>query len=332
MVEKREASRVPILTQIEAQGDIATALGHARNISLGGMLIETPETLRAGATVIVRFFIPPDRKPIEAAGTVIRVESGKSMAVAFLGLRHTDQEKILTYINTIQKASAEPIHEEQFEMTKPTERRSARVFRRLPVVLSWQDDEGRSQQEAGETQLLSRYGAMVLTFTEWQPAQLLRITVPDTGKQGVARVVWVKSAQLTGRVEVGLEVLGSESFWEMEFAAHRADRASRRRGTRRTQRVAIMLSWTDEFGRGRQEEAETLVLSKHGALLSTSVVLPLSHRLQVWAPELDRKAEAEVVWLRSGEAPGRTHLAIEFVDRDDFWDLPLSSGDEPKVN
>lgn len=333
MSEKRCAPRVPILTQVEAQGDASTALGHARDISLGGMLIETPETLSRGATVIVRFFIPPDRKPVQAAGRVVRVEDGKTMGIAFLGLRQTDQEKVLQYIKEVSEASVGLLPEE-LEGVKLKQRRTARILRRLPVVLSWQDDEGHPQQEAGETQLLSRYGALVLTFTEFQPGQLLRVTVPDTGTQGVARVVWVRASQLAGRVEVGLEILGAEDFWGIEFPPHRPGTSEeewqeRRRGPRLARCLPVVLSWVDEFGRAREEPAETQLVSQHGALVRSPVALPLHQRLRLRALELNREAEAEVVWVESSEVPGRTDLAIEFVDTEDFWGIPFPSEGEP---
>jgi hypothetical protein len=329
MSEKRRAPRVPILTQVEAQGDTATALGHARDISLGGMLIETRETLREGATVIVRFFIPPDRKPIQAAGKVVRVEDNKAMGIAFLGLRPSDQEKVVSYIQEAEPSSAGLLPEE-LAGVKLQQRRSARILRRLPLVLSWQDDEGRPQQEAGETQLLSRHGATVLTFTEFEPGHLLRITVPDTDKQGVARVVWVNATQSGGRVEVGLEILGADNFWGIDFPPHRPEAAAeierdRRRGARLARSVAVVLTWIDEFGREREAEAETEILSQHGALVRSPVVLPLSQRLRLRAPHLEREAETEVVWVEKSEATGSADLALEFVDTEDFWGIPFPS-------
>jgi len=332
MSEKRRAPRVPILTQVEAQGDVSTALGHARDISLGGMLIETHETLREGATVIVRFFLPPDRKPIQAAGKVVRVEDNKAMGIAFLGLRPTDQEKVMSYIKEAHPSSPGLLPEE-LAGVKLQQRRSARILRRLPLVLSWQDDEGRPQQEAGETQLLSRHGATVLTFTEFEPGHLLRITVPDSGKQGVARVVWADAIKLGGRVQVGLEILGIDDFWGIEFPAHRPEAAAemerdRRRGARLARSVPVVLTWTDEFGREREAAAETEILSQHGALVRSPAALPLNQRLRLRAPHLEREAEAEVVWVELREATGSTDLALEFVDTDDFWGIPFPAEGE----
>ncbi len=333
--DKRQSPRAPILTQVEAQGAAANSLGHARDISLGGMLIETPDTLVEGSTVIVRFFLPQDPRPIQAAGLVVRVAAGSSMGIAFLGLRRTDQERVTDYIRSAHGRvnGKPPVPLDAFRLQQ---RRSARIARRVPVVLSWQDDDGRVQQEAAETQQLSKHGCMVSSFTEMQPGQLLRVTLPERGTQVVARVCWSQSLPSAGRVSLGLEFLGVDDFWQMEFPAHRPDAAAaiaddQRRGLRLPRRVGVVLTWTDEYGRGREQEVETRIISRHGALLACPTGFPLNQRLHLRAPELGRVAEAEVVWVQPG-LPGETEVAVEFVTGDDFWGLPFtpeaeSSGD-----
>lgn len=329
MKEKRQTPRAPILTQVEAQGDSATALGHARDISLGGMLIESPETLSEGATVIVRFFMPPDRKPIQAAGRIVRAREGETMGIAFMGLRQSDQEKIAEYIKGIQQVSEELLG---FQPGPGADghRRSARVHRRVPVQLSWQDEEGRPQQEAGETQLLSKHGALLLTFSELQPGQLVRLVAPES-RNAVARVVWVKPAQMVGRMEVGIEILGAEDFWGIEFVPYRAAYAGkrdRRRSARLPQKLPVVLSWTDEHGRRREEGAETILLSQYGALLMAPMALPVEHRLHLRLPEAKQEAEAEVIWVQEGDAPEQVELGIEFVEAENFWGIDFPADEE----
>ena len=189
MAGKRKTPRAPLLTQVEAQGGQAGTLGRTSDISVGGLLIETPDTLEIGATVVVRFFVPPEKTPIEAAGRVVRCEPGKCMAVAFLGLPDAHRRRIVDYIQKIQGEPAETALLEAPAGT-PRQRRSARIPRRVAVVLSWQDETGRPKQEAAETQLLSRYGAQVLAFSELKAGQLVRMSVPDTGKEGLSRIVY----------------------------------------------------------------------------------------------------------------------------------------------
>jgi len=216
MDDRRRAPRIPLLTQVEAQGEATAALGRACDISVGGLLIETPETFPAGATVIVRYLIPDQPPPIQAAGRVVRVTPGKCMAIACLGMRREDEERIVRYMAQAGAVkSGQPLLTQA--ETPSGKRRSARIPRRMSVVLSWRDADGRPQQESAETEFLSRHGAMLLSFSELEPGQLLRVSVPDTGKKGVSRVVYVRAAPVGGRMEVGLEVLGAENIWEMDF-------------------------------------------------------------------------------------------------------------------
>lgn len=318
MDDRRRAPRVPILTQVEAQGEANTALGRARDISVGGLLVETPETFSEGASVIVRFFIPSQPRPIQAAGRVVRVAPGKSMGIAFLGLRQADQEKVIDFISQVEGVQPEELFVPE-KTAGSQERRSARVPRRMSVILTWQDDEGRPQQESAETQLLSKHGAMLLSFSELEPGQILRIATPDRAQKGVSRVVYVKAAPVPGRVEVGLEVLGTENFWGLEFPAHDAGRPRRRRSGRILRRAPVVLCWTDEFGRARELAAETREWSPHGARIDSTTALPLDLRFRVRAPELGREAEAQVIHVQPGEVPGRTDLGIEFLNVENFW-------------
>lgn len=336
MGEKRKNSRAPILTQVEAQGDrlALSALGRASNVSVGGLLIETPDTLSEGVTAVIRFFLPPGRQPVEVAGRVVRVEPGRSMAIAFLGLPEGHRQKIVDYVHSIQGTPTEELLLQPRE-SWPRQRRSARIPRRVSVLLSWQDEAGRRRQETGETHLLSQYGALVLLFSELQPYQLVRLTVPEAGKEATSRVVWAMAAQLPGRVEVGLEFVGVENFWRLEFppdqlpAANPPGAVSRRRSPRLPRRVDVILNWVDDAGRVNEGYGQTLTLSKHGAALSSLVPLAEKQRLRLQAPEMNREAESRVVWARPGLLPGRTDLGIEFTEAQDFWGIPFPAGPEP---
>lgn len=327
MASKRKTPRAPILTQVEAQGEKLSALGRACDISVGGLLIETADTLAEGATVVVRFFVPPQRQPIEAAGRVVRVDPGKSMAIAFLGLPENHRKRIVDYIQSIQGTPAEKLLLEP-HAPSARQRRSARLPRRVAVVLNWQDETGRQRQEAAETHLLSKYGAMVLSFSELHAGQLVRMAVPDKGKEGLSRVVWTAAAPLPGRVAVGVEFMGVEDFWGVEFpadqqAAPEPPTIARRRSARLPRQIDVVLNWVDELGRVREEYAQTKMLSQHGAAVSSVVGLPEKQRFRLRAPETNREAESRVVWVQPGDVPGRTDLGVEFLEVEDFWGIPF---------
>jgi len=322
---KRKTPRAPLLTQVEAQGGHAGTLGRTSDISVGGLLIETPDTLAIGATVVVRFFVPPEKTPIEAAGRVVRCEPGKCMAVAFLGLPDAHRRRIVDYIQKIQGEPADTALLEAPAGT-PRQRRSARIPRRVAVLLSWQDETGRPKQEAAETQLLSRYGAQVLAFSELKAGQLVRMSVPDTGKEGLSRIVYAAAAPVPGRVEVGVEVVGADNVWGITFPPDQQQgpeppKVARRRSARLPRQIDVVLNWVDEMGRVREEAAQTQMVSKHGAAVTAPAALAVRQHMRLRVPEMGREAESQVVWVKPGEIPGRTDLGVEFLQAEDFWGI-----------
>jgi len=67
---------------------------HTRNISLGGVFIETETTLPFGARVGLKFRLPTQHEPIEAEGQVrwLEMEEGhvRGIGIRFDGLRARD--------------------------------------------------------------------------------------------------------------------------------------------------------------------------------------------------------------------------------------------------
>ncbi|MGH9805057.1 MAG: PilZ domain-containing protein [Candidatus Acidiferrales bacterium] len=324
--------RVPLLTQVEERRENFTTLGWTKDISLGGLSITTQQTLPAGTTVVVRFGLPGRTRAIEAAGCVAWVVPGKSMGIGFLGLLEEDRQRIADYVATLPELSEEEAAARSFTLPEGR-RRSARLPRKISVTLLWQDAHGQQQQDAAETVLVSQYGAMVATFTPLQPGRLVWVVVPAlNNKKELARVVWVNTATRTGRVEMGIEMLGAENFWEIEFPAQAAESAEpRSRGQRRSarleQRQDVVLNWEDEWGRAREEAAQTWGICQHGALVGSRVALAERQILRIRVPELNREGEARVVHARPGFVPGYTDLGIEFIGPEDFWGFEFPPDD-----
>ncbi len=326
--DKRRAKRVPILTQVEAQGDRRSVLGQGKNISVTGMLVETPETFPIATSVVVRFFLPPDRFRVEAAGRVVWEDEGRSIGIVFTGLMDAHREKISAYTGSTS--------EEPTALVPPpaegtvAERRSGRILRRLAIILSWQDADGHQQLEATETQLLSKYGALVLATSELQKGQLIWVTLADTNRKAQARVVFGMLSQSAGKRAVAFELLGEEDFWGVEFPpAHAPTPVSRRRSGRVEHGYEVVLVWKDEWGRTREDPAQTRILSDYGAEVIAPIALPVGSRLRLRVPKLDREADAQVISARAGEQPGRVELGLELVGVEDFWDvdIPPEAGD-----
>lgn len=96
-------------------------------------------------------------------------------------------------------------------------RRSPRKVAFLPVRLH-SLIPGRPWEEETQTQVLSRYGAMVKCEHAVETNQSLLVTRLDTGLQAEARVAW-RRPRMVGRKEVGIELLDCENFWGLDWSA-----------------------------------------------------------------------------------------------------------------
>ena len=88
--DRRYDRRVPI--DFSHEGSSFSA--HTRNISLGGVFIETEQTLPFGARVTMKFRIPTQAEPIDVEGQVrwLEMDEGRlrGLGVRFEGLRARD--------------------------------------------------------------------------------------------------------------------------------------------------------------------------------------------------------------------------------------------------
>ncbi|HXU73332.1 MAG TPA: TIGR02266 family protein [Polyangia bacterium] len=88
--DRRYDRRVPIEFNHEGSGFAA----HTRNISLGGVFIETDQTLPFGAKVSLKFHVPTQAEAIEVEGQVrwLEMDEGRlrGLGVRFEGLRARD--------------------------------------------------------------------------------------------------------------------------------------------------------------------------------------------------------------------------------------------------
>jgi uncharacterized protein (TIGR02266 family) len=88
--DRRYDRRVPI--DFSHEGSSFTA--HTRNISLGGVFIETEQTLPFGAKVSLKFKVPTQAEAIEVDGQVrwLEMDEGRlrGLGVRFEGLRARD--------------------------------------------------------------------------------------------------------------------------------------------------------------------------------------------------------------------------------------------------
>lgn len=88
----RKHPRVPLVTEVEA-----VSVGRTENLSAGGLLVVTRETLEPQTHVTVRFTLPPKQR-IETTGIVVHSLPQVSMGIRFLELKEADRKAIEEYV------------------------------------------------------------------------------------------------------------------------------------------------------------------------------------------------------------------------------------------
>ena len=104
--ERRRAKRVELPVRIECKTTGRFVLGRCENVSETGILIKSLETFDARREVTVRFGLPPKGTgpAVSAAGTVVRVEPGKSMALKFANMSAGCRTYLAQYIQQVAES------------------------------------------------------------------------------------------------------------------------------------------------------------------------------------------------------------------------------------
>lgn len=108
--EQRKTERALLIIQVEFKAAGDYTLGHLQDISEGGLLVLTPETVASGSEVIVRLNLPPYTPGvfIESQGLVVRVQPARSMGIEFLQLNEQQQQAIARYVRQTIEGEGAP--------------------------------------------------------------------------------------------------------------------------------------------------------------------------------------------------------------------------------
>ena len=97
-------------------------------------------------------------------------------------------------------------------------RRGERVMIRIPVKVYGMGRDGQHINEAAETAVVSRHGALLRLSTPLKHATTLEIMNNFTQKTEKFRVVWVSDKAKEGKFDVGVELMAPhEEFWGVRF-------------------------------------------------------------------------------------------------------------------
>lgn len=95
--DRRQFPRVPLATQIYC--DECMTLAFSRDLSEGGMFIETREPLREGARINVRFHLDDEGPVVVASAKVCYVVERLGMGVEFLEMFPDDRARVRNYVS-----------------------------------------------------------------------------------------------------------------------------------------------------------------------------------------------------------------------------------------
>ena len=106
---RRSSERVRLITQVESKTACdVNSLGHSENISSGGLLVATRDTIEPRTMVIVRFHLPSRTRAnfIETVGEVVRERPAESMGIRFLNLSFWDRKAIEEFVQRAEETDA----------------------------------------------------------------------------------------------------------------------------------------------------------------------------------------------------------------------------------
>jgi PilZ domain len=97
-------------------------------------------------------------------------------------------------------------------------RRSARLTMHLRVVVSGVNAQSQNFEERTETVEVSKYGAKIHLGQDLRVGALLSLERPDAERASKFRVVYQNPPEAdNARRETGIEFVGADSFWGIQF-------------------------------------------------------------------------------------------------------------------
>ncbi len=107
---------------------------------------------------------------------------------------------------------------ETTEVKTSDQRRSSRVFTRIPVRAAGKDSEGRKFRESSQTIVINAHGGLLYLHATLQLGSELVIANPATEEEQECRIVYLGDTSEKG-TRIGVEFLSpSPRFWGVEFA------------------------------------------------------------------------------------------------------------------
>jgi len=107
---------------------------------------------------------------------------------------------------------------ETTEVKTSDQRRSSRVFTRIPVRASGRNLDGRKFRESSQTIVINAHGGLLYLQAPLEPGSEILLINPATEEEQECRVVYIGDTSDKG-TRIGVEFLSpAPHFWGVEFA------------------------------------------------------------------------------------------------------------------
>lgn len=198
-----------------------------------------------------------------------------------------------------------------------------RRYPRLPLTAHVESlASGRST--TGRTGDIGMGGILVLSSETLGPGTEVRVSFELPGGHRVDAPGEVVHASPCGRMGIRFLML-RDSDWDAIADYIEQIRPYKRRSARLPRHLLVSLRWRDREGNWQEEPAETVLISKHGAMIVTPARLKPGEDATVFWPEAGREAEARIVFREIRGAGQLPELAFEFVSDQGFWGIEFPS-------
>ncbi|MCI0354973.1 MAG: hypothetical protein L0099_08050 [Acidobacteria bacterium] len=119
-------------------------------------------------------------------------------------------------ILTGEPAVEQPQSPERIQGAPVRHRRSGRIARRLEVTVRWELG-GSPQETPAETKMLSRYGCLMAGHCRPKLGEEISLVWPEKQRETKARVVFRALNGASESVQLAVEFLGADDFWQIDF-------------------------------------------------------------------------------------------------------------------
>lgn len=104
------------------------------------------------------------------------------------------------------------------ETAKSDQRRSSRVFTRIPVQAAGKNSDGRKFRESSQTIVINAHGGLLYLHAALELGAEVVLTNPATEEDQECRIVYLGDTSEKG-TRIGVEFLSpAPHFWGVEFA------------------------------------------------------------------------------------------------------------------